>query len=113
MPEQDQQPLSHCNKYAADSACVHCEGIIRHESWCATQNISVHYAYQAIQDPNYLSLGDYFALARSRRRLGEGFRQTSGSLAWLEPTGSMSLQRRSAYAAKTSSSCCRSIGLER
>ena len=39
MPEQDQQPLSHCNKYAADSACVHCEGIIRHESWCATQNI--------------------------------------------------------------------------
>jgi hypothetical protein len=62
MPEQDQQPLSHRNKYAADSACVHCEGIIRHESWCATQNISVHYAYQAVQDPNDLSLGDYFVL---------------------------------------------------
>jgi hypothetical protein len=62
MPEQDQHPLSHCNKYAADSACVLCEGIIRHESWCATQNIFVHYAYQAVQDPSDLSLGDYFVL---------------------------------------------------
>ena len=38
------------------------DGVIRHESWCTTQSASVHYAYQAVLDPNQLSLGDELVL---------------------------------------------------
>ena len=31
-------PLTHSNQYSADSACGHCDGVIRHEAWCITQN---------------------------------------------------------------------------
>jgi hypothetical protein len=62
MPAQEQLPFRHSNQYSADSACVHCEGVIRHESWCTTQNASVHYAYQALLHPNHLSLGDHLIL---------------------------------------------------
>ena len=34
MPVQSQFPLSHSNQYSADSACEHCDGVIRHEPWC-------------------------------------------------------------------------------
>jgi len=58
MPVQKHLPLTHANRYSADSACGHCEGVIRHESWCITQSVSVQYAYQVISDPDGLSLGD-------------------------------------------------------
>ena len=54
--------LTHSNQYSADSACGHCDGVIRHEPWCITQNTSVQYAYQAVSDPGQLSPGDHLIL---------------------------------------------------
>ena len=62
MPVQDQLPLHHSNKYSADLACKCCEGVIRHESWCATQSANVRYAYLAVLDPNQMSIGDELSL---------------------------------------------------
>jgi hypothetical protein len=62
MPTQNQLPWSHSNQYSADSACAHCEGVIRHESWCPAQNANVLYAYQAVSEPHLLSLGDQLIL---------------------------------------------------
>lgn len=62
MSIRKQYSLSHSNQYGADSACTHCEGIIRHESWCITQNAGVHYAHQAALFPNQLSLEDRIIL---------------------------------------------------
>ena len=50
------------NQYSADSACGHCDGVIRHEPWCITQNASVQYAYQVIADPAQMSRGDRLIL---------------------------------------------------
>ena len=62
MPVKDQLPLRHNNKYRADSACGHCDGVLRHEPWCVTQNASVRYAYEVISDPSHLSRGDHLIL---------------------------------------------------
>jgi hypothetical protein len=62
MPTQNQLPWSHSNRYSADSACLHCEGVIRHESWCPVQNASVLYAYRTVSEPDLLSLGDQLIL---------------------------------------------------
>jgi hypothetical protein len=61
MPVQD-FPSSHSNPYSADSACGHCNGIIRHEHWCITQNTSVQYAYQVVSDSSQLDPGDHLIL---------------------------------------------------
>jgi hypothetical protein len=55
-------PLIHSNQYSADSACSHCDGVIRHEAWCMTQNAGVQYAYQVVSDPSLLSTGDHLNL---------------------------------------------------
>lgn len=62
MPVRDQLPLRQSNQYSADSACVYCDAVIRHESWCATQSANVHYAFQAVLDPDKLSLEDELIL---------------------------------------------------
>jgi len=62
MPVQNQLSLSHSNQYSADSACGHCDGVIRHEHWCLTQNPSVQYAYRVVSDPSTLSPGDHLIL---------------------------------------------------
>ena len=62
MPEQNDLPLHHSNRYSVDSACVHCDGVIRHESWCVTQSGDVYYAFQAVEDPSQLSPGDELML---------------------------------------------------
>jgi hypothetical protein len=62
MPVQDHLPSSHSNQYSADSACGHCDGVIRHEAWCVTQNASVQYAYRAVSDPGHMSPGDHLIL---------------------------------------------------
>jgi hypothetical protein len=62
MPLQNDLPLRHSNQYSVDSACVHCDGIIRHESWCVTQSATVRYAFQAALDPSQLSPGDELIL---------------------------------------------------
>lgn len=35
----------HSNQYTAQSQCEHCNGVVRHEDWCVTQNATVAYAY--------------------------------------------------------------------
>jgi hypothetical protein len=55
-------PVYHCNKYSADSACEHCEGIIRHEPWCITLNANVLQAYAALLDPSALTETDRLVL---------------------------------------------------
>jgi hypothetical protein len=63
MEAQEQQlSLRHSNQYSADSACEHCEGIVRHESWCLEINAGVNYAYEAVSQPHLLSLGDQIIL---------------------------------------------------
>jgi hypothetical protein len=54
--------LTHSNQYSADSACGHCDGVIRHEAWCVTQNAGVQYAYQVVSDPGFLSTRDHLIL---------------------------------------------------
>jgi hypothetical protein len=54
--------LYHCNRYNAQAACEHCEGVIRHEPWCITRDQLVHYAYQIVAEPSRLTLGDSLIL---------------------------------------------------
>ena len=62
MPVQEHFPSSHSIQYSADSACGHCNGIIRHEHWCITQNERVQYAYRVVSDTSQLSPGDHLIL---------------------------------------------------
>ena len=48
----------HSVRYSAESACEHCEGVVRHESWCVTVNQAVLYAHDILLDPGKLTLGD-------------------------------------------------------
>ena len=79
-------PLTHSNQYSADSACGHCDGVIRHEAWCITQNASVQYAYQVVSDPGLLSTGDHLILhalgvAWTRKRILSKARHEPDSVA--------------------------------
>jgi hypothetical protein len=58
MPGRDDPPVMHSNRYTAASACRHCEGVVRHLSWCVTQNSRVNYAYQVLAEPYRLSIRD-------------------------------------------------------
>ncbi len=62
MSVHNQLPWCHSNRYSADSACAYCEGIVRHESWCVTQNANLYYAFEAVVDPKQVSIGDELAL---------------------------------------------------
>ena len=53
---------SHSNRYSSDRACEHCEGVIRHETWCITKNEIIRYAYQAVLNAESLSVGDQISL---------------------------------------------------
>lgn len=52
----------HSNQYAAQSACQHCGGVVRHERWCITCDPLVQYAYQAVLEPDKLTLADKLIL---------------------------------------------------
>ncbi len=62
MPPRELTRWYHANKYAADSACEHGGGIIRHERWCITRNALVAYAYAAVLDPAKLTIADELIL---------------------------------------------------
>ena len=53
-------PLTDSNQLSADSACGHCDGVIRHEAWCITQNANVQYAHQVVS--GLVSTGDHLIL---------------------------------------------------
>jgi glycerol-3-phosphate cytidylyltransferase-like family protein len=54
--------IFHSNRYNAQAACKHCEGVIRHEPWCITLHPTVYYAYQIVADPSKLTMGDALIL---------------------------------------------------
>jgi hypothetical protein len=58
----DTQTRYHSNRYNAQAACEHCEGIIRHEPWCITLDPLVYYAYQIVADAGKISVGDALIL---------------------------------------------------
>jgi hypothetical protein len=62
MAMSNQSLWQHGNRYSADSACAHCDGVIRHEPWCSTQNSTVRYAFEAALYPNHLTLQDNLIL---------------------------------------------------
>jgi hypothetical protein len=62
MSDNSTTTLYHSNKYHAQAACEHCEGIIRHEPWCITIDPVVYYAYEIVADPSKLTVGDALIL---------------------------------------------------
>jgi len=62
MPHQAPDAWFHSNRYSAESACEHCQGIFRHEPWCITHHPAVYYAYQIVADPGALTPGDALIL---------------------------------------------------
>lgn len=52
----------HANRYSADSACAHCNRVLRHERWCSTQNSNVRYALQVVLYPDCLTVQDRLIL---------------------------------------------------
>jgi hypothetical protein len=48
MSDNNPTTVFHSNRYNAEATCEHCEGIIRHESWCITRDPDVYYAYQIV-----------------------------------------------------------------
>jgi hypothetical protein len=56
--DQKNSTIFHSNRYAADSACEHCGGVVRHESWCITRDALVFYAYDVVLHPAKLSAED-------------------------------------------------------
>jgi hypothetical protein len=62
MPTEQAIIWQHSNKYSADAACEHCDGIVRHEPWCITRSSDVLYAYEAVLDGDKLTEGDRLIL---------------------------------------------------
>ncbi len=62
MPTEEAIIWQHSNKYSADAACEHCDGIVRHEPWCITRSSDVLYAYEAVLDGDKLTEGDRLIL---------------------------------------------------
>jgi hypothetical protein len=62
MATQEVTTWQHSNKYSAEAACEHCEGVVRHELWCITRSSDVLYAYEAVLDADKLTEGDRLIL---------------------------------------------------
>jgi hypothetical protein len=62
MSTQQASIWQHSNKYSADTACEHCQGVVYHETWCITRSEVVHYAYEAVMDASVLTEGDKLIL---------------------------------------------------
>jgi len=52
----------HCDGHNAQATCEHCGGVVRHEKWCMTCDAMVRYAYEAVLDPDKLTLRDRLIL---------------------------------------------------
>jgi len=74
MPVAETKRWYHSNQYSANSKCEHCAGVVRHETWCATHNPTVAYAYMTATGAAPLSEQDILIL----HALG---------VTWNDPTG--------------------------
>jgi hypothetical protein len=50
------------NSQSTCTTCTHCEGIFEHESWCATRDPRMAYAYQIVADATKITAGDALIL---------------------------------------------------
>lgn len=50
------------NRNNTQTACEHCNGIVRHERWCITRDPIVFYAYQVVVHPEKLTQADALIL---------------------------------------------------
>ena len=50
------------HRYSAEFACRHCQGVGEHESWCATKDPKVSYAFAIVQESTKLTVGDSLIL---------------------------------------------------
>lgn len=48
-------PIYHSNKYAADAACHHCDGVVRHERWCFYTNEFTAYCSVIVDRPEFMN----------------------------------------------------------
>jgi hypothetical protein len=62
MPTSQPSTWLHSNRYSADKACEHCQGVIRHETWCITRSPVILYAFRAVIESSNLSTGDQIIL---------------------------------------------------
>jgi hypothetical protein len=62
MPDNKPASWYHSNRYNAEAACEHCEGIIRHEPWCIAFDAECYYAYEIVADANRLTFSDSLIL---------------------------------------------------
>ena len=62
MPDNYHATWYHSNRFSAEAACEHCQGVIRHEHWCIAFDPEVSYAYQIVADPTRLTFGDILIL---------------------------------------------------
>ena len=62
MSATQSYPWFHSNRYTAEVACEHCEGVVGHRPWCITQNQHVLNAWESVADPAKLSLHDRLIL---------------------------------------------------
>jgi len=62
MSSIDNEAWLYSNRYSADKACQHCEGVIRHQPWCITQSPTILYAYEAVLNASKLAPGDHILL---------------------------------------------------
>lgn len=62
MPINQPPTWYQSNRYAADSACEYCRGIIRHERWCVTRNRNVRYAFDVAAGVVPLAVEDQLIL---------------------------------------------------
>ncbi len=62
MATQEATIWRHSNKYSAEAACEHCQGIVRHEPWCITRSEVILYAYEAVLNADVLTEGDKLIL---------------------------------------------------
>lgn len=63
----------HTNRYNSQSACLHCQGIVRHERWCMTRAPNVQYAFGVVLEPDKLTVWDRLIL----HALGVSWSQTA------------------------------------
>jgi hypothetical protein len=52
------KPWYQSNAAVSSVNCRHCNGVLRHESWCITRNANTAYAFRAVQDSDNLSQQD-------------------------------------------------------
>jgi len=62
MSHQPPGAWFHSNRYCAQTACEHCDGVVRHEPWCITHNAAIFYANKIVMEPAALTIGDSLIL---------------------------------------------------